>query len=105
MIRNRETQPSKAERDAAETLAITALGYLASDAHHLERFLSLSGLQPTELRKAAASSGFLAGVLDFFLEDESLLLAFAADQSLKPEAIVRARARLASYHEDGLREG
>jgi hypothetical protein len=105
MIRNRDANPSRAEQDAAEHLAIAALGHLATDPHHLERFLSLSGLDPSGLREAAASSGFLAGVLDFLLEDESLLLAFAADQGLRPEAIVKARARLARYNEQGLREG
>jgi hypothetical protein len=105
MIRNRENKPSAAERDAAEHVAIAALGFLASDPHHLERFLSLSGLDPSGLREAAASPGFLAGVLDFLLEDESLLLAFAADQGLKPDSIVKARARLARHNEQGLREG
>lgn len=105
MIRNRDTKPSRAERDAAEHLAIAALGYLAADLHHLERFISLSGLDPSGLRDAATSPGFLAGVLDFLLEDESLLLAFAADQGLKPDHVVRARSRLAGINEEGLREG
>lgn len=105
MIRNRDTKPSRAEQDAAEHLAISALGYLAADPEHLERFLSLSGLDPSGLREAAASPGFLAGVLDFLLEDESLLLTFAAEQGLRPEAVVKARARLARYNEQGLREG
>ena len=105
MIRNRDSRPTAAERNAAELVAIAALGYLAADPHHLERFLSLSGLDPSELRASATNPGFLAGVLDFLLEDESLLLAFAADQGLQPERIVRARARLAAPNEEGLREG
>lgn len=105
MIRNRDTSPSPAERNAAELLAIAALGYLAADATRLERFLSISGLDPSRLREAATNSGFLLAVLDFFLEDESLLLAFAADQGLTPERVVRARTRLASPREHGLRDG
>jgi len=104
MIRSRDATPSRAEHDAAERLAISALGYLAADPDHLERFLSLSGLDPSSLRDAAASPDFLAGVLDFMLEDENLLLAFAADQNIRPETIVRARSRLARPNEEGLRE-
>lgn len=105
MIRNRDQSPSPAERNAAELVAIAALGYIAADPSHLERFLSLSGLDPSGLREASTSPGFLLGVLDFLLEDESLLLAFAADQGSTPERVVRARTRLASPNEEGLREG
>lgn len=105
MIRNRDQTPSPAERNAAELVAIAALGYLAVDPQRLERFLSLSGLDPADLRRAATGPGFLLGVLDFILEDEALLLAFAAEQGTTPERIVRARTRLASPHEEGLREG
>lgn len=105
MIRNSEKKPNLADRDAAEHIAIAALGYLAADPEHLERFLSLSGLDPADLRRAAASPGFFAGVLDFILEDESLLLAFAADHGINPAAIVRARSHLAQTREEGLRDG
>lgn len=105
MIRTRDHSPSPAERNAAELVAIAALGYLAADATHLERFLSLSGLDPADLRAAATSPGFLLGVLDFLLEDEALLIAFAKEQGTPPERIVRARTRLASPQEEGLREG
>lgn len=105
MIRNPDPKASRAERDAADHVAIAALGYLASDPQTIDRFLSLTGLNLSDLREAAASPGFLAAVLDFMLEDESLLLAFAADQGLTPDRVVRARARLARPNEDGLREG
>ena len=105
MIRNRDQTPSPAERNSAELVAIAALGFLAADPTHLERFLSLSGLDPADLRRAATGPGFLLGVLDFILEDKALLLAFAAEQSTTPERVVRARTRLASPHEDGLRDG
>lgn len=105
MIQNSDKKPNLAKRDAAERIAIAALGYLAADAQHLERFLSLSGLDPADLRQAAAAPGFFAGLLDFILEDESLLLAFAADHGINPTEILRARSHLAQPHEEGLREG
>ncbi len=78
-------------RDWAETLAIAGLGFLASDGERLEPFLSLSGLDPGNLRAAAASPGFLAGVLDHLAANERLLLAFAAEAGRDPADIARAR--------------
>lgn len=85
---------SGASNDQAEALAIAALGYLASDPERLEPFLSLTGLDPANLRAAAASPGFLAGVLDHLCGNESLLLAFAANCGHDPADIARAQARL-----------
>ncbi|PNG26040.1 DUF3572 domain-containing protein [Methylocella silvestris] len=82
-------------RERAETLAIEALGYIAGDAKALERFMSLSGLQPDNLRAAAAEPGFLAGVLDFLASDEALLLAFTANAGRNPTEVERAREALA----------
>ena len=82
-------------RDWAEALAIAGLGFLASDGERLEPFLSLSGLDPGNLRAAAASPGFLAGVLDHLAANERLLLAFAAEAGRHPADIARARTILA----------
>lgn len=79
----------------AEEIAIAALGFLAGDPARLERFLSLTGLDPASLRAAAQAPGFLGSVLDHLMADEGLLLAFAADSRIAPEAITTARARLA----------
>ncbi len=77
-----------------ESVAISALGFLAAEESRLERFLALSGLGPHNLRQAAADSGFLAAVLDYIAADERLLVAFAAKEGLDPAAIARARESL-----------
>jgi hypothetical protein len=82
------------EARAAET-AVAALGFLADDPERLERFLSLSGLGPHNLRAAAAEPSFLSSVLDYLTGDENLLIAFANFQVQRPEAVVRARDALA----------
>jgi hypothetical protein len=82
------------ETRAAE-VAIAALGFLADDSERLERFLSLSGLGPHNLREAARQASFLAAVLDYVTGDEKLLIAFASREGQRPEAIVRARDALA----------
>jgi len=78
-----------------ETVAIQALSFLAGKPEELSHFLSLSGLDPTELRQLAADQTFLGGVLDFLLQDEALLLVFAEESGLAPAAIGVARRRLA----------
>ena len=83
-----------ARREAAEAIAIKALGFLAGDDERLERFLALSGLAADELRAAAAAPGFLPGVLDHVLSDDRLILAFAAELGVDPAEIGRARAAL-----------
>ena len=83
-----------AEREAAEALALRALAFLAEDPERLGRFLALTGLGPAELRMRAGDADLLGGVLDHLLEDERLLLAFAAASAFRPEEVVRARRLL-----------
>jgi hypothetical protein len=85
--------------DAAEELAISALAYLAGNPDALGRFLSLSGIGPADLRMAAREPGFLAGVLEFFLADESLLLSFVEEAQVRPTMIAAARHALVGESE------
>ena len=81
--------------DAAFDAAVAALSFLAEDAERLERFLSLSGLGPHNLRQAAADPHFLGAVLAYVGADETLLIAFAAQAGLAPEDVAAARDTLA----------
>ncbi len=84
---------SKAQKltlNDAEALAAQALGFLASDPQRLVAFLSASGTDVAEIRARAGEAEFLSAVLDHLVRDESLLLVFAAEAGLKPEAVVRA---------------
>lgn len=78
----------------AEALAAEALAFLAAEPDRLGRFLSLAGIDPGHIRQAAAEPGFLAAVMEHLMSDETLLVAFAANRGLKPEAVVRAAHRL-----------
>jgi hypothetical protein len=80
--------------DSARSLAVSALAFIAADSDRLNRFLSLTGLGPDNLRTAAADPAFLGSVLDYLVGDEALLVEFAADAGLKPEAVARAHAVL-----------
>ena len=91
----RSSPSTDRRREAAESLAVEALGFLADDDTRLERFLSLSGLGPENLRAAASAPGFFAAVLDHVAGDETLLLAYAAHGGHAPTEVVRARDVLA----------
>jgi hypothetical protein len=85
---------SPQSREAAETLAIQALAFIAEEPDRLGAFLATTGIGPEDIRTAAREPGFLAGVLDHMLGDESLLLAFADRAGLDPASIARARRAL-----------
>jgi hypothetical protein len=98
MLRKGKWNPMKARtaqpREAAESLAIQALAFIAEDPDRLGAFLAASGIGPDAIRAAAREPGFLAGVLDHMLGDESLLLAFSGSAGLDPASIARARRAL-----------
>jgi Protein of unknown function (DUF3572) len=92
--------PGSPSREAAEALAVAALGFLAAAPERLDRFMALCGLSPENLRAAASSSGFLAAVLTHLAQDESLLLAFAESEACDPKLILSARNCLDPPAED-----
>ena len=81
-------------REAAEIVAIQALGFVAGDAERLGAFLAESGIGPDTLRKSAADPRFLASVLDFVLRDDATVKAFAKASELHPTNIAAAREML-----------
>ena len=91
MKRGRSPAPAGADarRHAAEALAVQALGFLAAEPERLGAFLALSGIGPDDIRTAAAEPQFLAGVLEHVAGDERLLLEFAAQAQIKPDAVMR----------------
>jgi len=86
---------NRISREAAEGLGVQALAWLAGEPERLGRFLALSGLGPETIRAAARDRGFLAGVLEYIVGDESLLVAFAEHVQASPERVVQARGVLA----------
>jgi hypothetical protein len=82
------------DAESAETIALSALAFLAEDLPRLGRFLALTGLGPGELRQQARQPRILAAVLNHLLQDESLLLVFAAGANVAPELVAPAHALL-----------
>jgi hypothetical protein len=86
--------PLQPAQEAAEMLAIQALAFMAADPERLELFLATTGIAASEIRTAAREPGFLAGVLEHMLGNESLLIAFADSAGIDPAAVARARSAL-----------
>jgi hypothetical protein len=82
------------DADQAEGIAREALTFLADDVPRLGRFLALTGVGPAELRQEARNPRMLAAVLNHLLQDESLLLVFAASHGIAAELIAPAQSTL-----------
>lgn len=82
------------DREAAETLAIQALAFIAADGGRLGRFLAMTGLDPARIRASAQEPQFLAGILDYLAADDRLALAFARYAAIDPHDIAAACAAL-----------
>ena len=78
----------------ASTIALNLIAYIVCDEERLERFLALSGISPNDLQSSAASPEFQGFVLDYALQDETLIIEFAESCGVKPESLQRARFAL-----------
>jgi len=87
-------------RETAESIAVAGLALLAEEPDALGRFLALTGLGPMDLRAAAGEPGFLAGVLEFYMADESLLLVLAERIAERPTMIAVARNLLSGLADE-----
>jgi hypothetical protein len=81
--------------EKAEILALEGLGWMAGEPEAIEKFLSLSGLEPGALREAATDPQTGVAVLDFLLADEPLLLKFCDSRGIDPRQVQMARQVLA----------
>jgi len=79
---------------SSEALGAMCLGYLAENPPQLAEFMGLTGYSPDALRAAAGKPGLDRGLIDYFAQNEPLLLALCANNNLKPEAFMRVWARL-----------
>jgi hypothetical protein len=78
----------------AAVLALRALAATLSDERLAQRFLSLSGIDPPELRQRAAEPAVLAALLRFLEQHEPDLLSVAETIKVEPRALVAARQEL-----------
>jgi hypothetical protein len=82
------------DEQAIIALAQQALAFLAAEPSRAARFLTVTGLDPATVRQRGGDRDFLAAVLQFLREDESLLLVFSTEMAVRPERVAEAQARL-----------
>jgi Protein of unknown function (DUF3572) len=89
---------SSVSAEGASVIALNFISFLVSG-EGMERFSALTGLFLSDLKNGAIDPKFQGFVLEYALQDESLILEFAANQNIAPETIQLARFALpgASY--------
>ncbi|KIL99876.1 hypothetical protein CCC_02665 [Paramagnetospirillum magnetotacticum MS-1] len=79
---------------SAEITALRALAWVVTDQDRAMRFLAATGCDSQTLRQRAGEAEVLGAVLDFLLDDEASLLAFADEQDLPAQSVALARFAL-----------
>ena len=72
-------------------LSYDALTYLAADQERISRFLMISGFTPDTIRPELGKPHFVAGLLDYVVADDRLVIGLAESVGSTPEAIYQAR--------------
>lgn len=78
----------------AQILAIKALEFLALEEDRINRFLALTGVEPQDLPTEIRNSTFLGGVVDYLLNDETLLFEFCEFADMPANLPQAARLKL-----------
>jgi hypothetical protein len=78
----------------AEALALRALVWTLAEPDRAMRLLSVTGLEPHDLRARASDPTVLSAALGFLENHEPDLIACAESLGVKPEALVRGRMEL-----------
>ena len=78
----------------AIALALRALAATLGDQRLATRFLSVSGIEPPDLRQRAGDPALLAALLRFLEAHEPDLVAIAGELEVKPAELVAARREL-----------
>ena len=86
--------PLKPNQPTAADLAGLCLDHLAQDPEQLAGFMGVSGLTPDGLRRGIGTAGFQRGLIDYFAQNEPLLMALCAANNMAPESFMRVWAKL-----------
>ena len=78
----------------SHALGEMCLGYLAENPAQLAEFMGLTGYSPNALRKVAGTPELDSGLIDYFAQNEALLLALCANDLFRPDDFLRVWPRL-----------
>ncbi|USG60150.1 DUF3572 domain-containing protein [Sneathiella marina] len=78
-------------QEQSEILALQALAYITGDEKTLNWLISETGVSPADIGNVQDPNEVLAGVLDFLLAHEEILVEFCTQQNIPPTNPARAR--------------
>ena len=81
-------------REAAETLGLQAVAWLAGNDDLLPVFLGATGASESDFRENLEDPAFQGAVLDFLLMDDAWVMQLCSDLGLDPQAPMSARMAL-----------
>lgn len=81
-------------KDSAETLALQALAWLATEDELMPVFLGSSGASEADVRDRASDPVFLGAVLDFLMMNDAWVISFCDAHGVAYDRIMPARAAL-----------
>ena len=97
MHRVKKVKHAEFTQKSAEVLALQGVTFLASDDARISRFMATTGMSAESLTRNVANASVLAGVLDYILTDEALLLEFAEFAGIAPDMPALARLALPGF--------
>ncbi|MBO9468306.1 hypothetical protein TRP8649_03508 [Pelagimonas phthalicica] len=80
--------------DAAETIGLHAVAWLAANDELFPVFMGSSGASEADVRANLQDPEFQASVLDFLLMDDAWVIGFCDAQNIPYESVMQARAVL-----------
>lgn len=81
-------------KDAAEGLALQALGWMAASDEVMGAFMGASGISIDDIRAQAKDPAFLGSVLDFLLMDDAYVTGFCDENGIDYQRPMIARQML-----------
>ena len=92
-LRKRDSLPKSIELTPT-ALGELCLGYLAENPTQLAEFMGVTGYSPAALRRVAGTPELDSGLIDYFAQNEPLLLALCANSNFRPDDFMRVWAKL-----------
>ena len=83
--------------DDAAILALSMLKFLASEPERFSRFLDVTGMREADIAAVAGEASFHGAIVDYLLQDESLLMIFCQENDINPQRPARARRHLPGF--------
>ncbi|MFC4270965.1 DUF3572 family protein [Sneathiella chungangensis] len=79
------------DREKSEIIALEALTFIAAKEKTLSWMMAETGINPADLATSAGSAEILAGVLDFLLNHEDILIDFCTETNIDARSPAQAR--------------